>query len=290
MQIHSNYLRSVGRKLSLGTASLLLFVGASHGETIGNLSYWSTQGLRDGNGGTQLAIGAWNGPTAPKIYNVPAPTVGEVITAPTDGNTVLRSFTVAMPGSVPGFQMNLTAAVFAWNAASFRPTGQALGSVPLSNAQTTGTESYLSNFYDLTFDLGARLAPGQQYVVLFSTLGLEQPVFYEGSSFGVTSNDSYTGGQMVFASAGTLHESSTPLSALQTERWGKTGSCDELQLSTLCLSAAQGYFPYPGIVAPDLAFAADFEPPNAAAVPEPSSLYLLGVACVACRLRRVRRS
>jgi hypothetical protein len=281
-------MRAAVRRLGFGVACLFSLTAVSFGETIGNLSYWATPGVQDGYGGTELAIGAWNGPLGPTGYVVPAPTVGEVITAPTNGNTVLQSFTVAMPGSSPGFQMNMTAAVFAWDQSGFRPVGSALASVRVSTPLMTGTTSYLNNFYNLTFAPDVQLSPGQQYVVLFSTLGVIQSLFYEGTSFGVTFTDTYSGGEMVFASAGALHESVTPFSAIETERWGEAGNCDELQLSTLCLGSAQGYFQYPGIVAPDLAFSADFEPVGAA-VPEPASLSLLGITCMACWWRKARR-
>lgn len=122
--------------------------------------------------------------------------------------------------------------------------------------------------------------------MLFSTLGLPQDWFYGGDSFGVTYADIYAGGEMVFASVGTSHESSTPLSAIETERWGQTNSCDQLSLSTICLGPAQGYYyPYPGIVAADLAFSADFGPAGTAA-PEPSSVAMLSIACLAYVAKR----
>lgn len=285
MYVRTTCVRAAARKLGFGVACLLSFVAVSRGETIGNLSSWATPGVQDGYGGTELAIGAWNGPLNPTAYAVPAPTVGQVITAPTDGNSVLRSFTVAMPGSPAGFQMEMTAALFAWDRSGFRPVGPALGSVRVDTPLMTGSAPYWNNFYNLTFEPGTQLSAGQQYVVLFSTLGVSQPFFYEGSSFGVTVGDTYSGGEMVFASAGALHESSTPLSAIETERWGEAGSCDAWQLSTLCLGAAQGYFQYPGIVAPDLAFSADFEPASAA-VPEPGWLSVLGIAFIGLRWRK----
>lgn len=273
------YNRAVAGRLIAGVACLLSFAVLSFGETIGNLGYWATPGVEDGYAGTELAIGAWNGPLSPTGFVVAPPTAGQVITGPSDGNTVLDSFTVAMPGSPAGFQMNMTAAVFAWDQTDFRPSGPALASVSLSSPLLGGSSPYLNGFYNLTFSPDVQLSPGQQYVVLFSTLGVSQPYFYEGDSFGVTYTDTYSGGEMVFASAGALHESSTSLSAIETESWGETNSCDQLQLSTICLGPAQGYFQYPGIVAPDLAFSAEFEPAGAA-VPEPSSFGLLGIACL----------
>ena len=282
--------RAIARRFITGAACLLSLSVFSFGETVGNLAYWATPGVEDGYGGTQLAIGAWNGPLSPTGYDVPAPTVGQVITAPTDGNNTLESFTVAMPGSSPGFQLNMTAAVFAWDATDFHPAGSALVDTAISSPEMTGTAPYLNDFYNLTFSPGVQLSPGQQYVVLFSTLGVSQSHFYDGDSFGVTFTDTYAGGEMVFASVGALHESATSLEAIETERWGETNSCDQLQLSTLCLGAAQGYFQYPGIVAPDLAFSADFEPAGAA-VPEPSSVGMLIIGCLAyaAMLRRGRK-
>ncbi|MBV9761438.1 MAG: PEP-CTERM sorting domain-containing protein [Acidobacteriaceae bacterium] len=281
------YSRQLAQRLLISAACLLSSSALGLSETIGNLSYWATPGVEDGYAGTQAAIGAWNGPLNPAGYTVPAPTVGQVITAPADGNTVLQSFTVAMPGSPVGFQMNMTAAVFAWNTADFRPVGPALASVPTPTPQMIGPAPYLNNFYNLTFSPDVQLSPGSQYVVLFSTLGITQQSFYDADSFGVTLNDTYSGGEMVFASAGALHESSTPLSAVEGERWGETNSCDQLQLSTLCLGSSQGYyFQYPGIVASDLAFAAVFGPAQSA-VPEPSTFGMLGIACLAGLVCRV---
>lgn len=285
MYIRWTSLRTGARQFGLGIACLFSLTALSFGDTIGNLSYWAAPGVQDGYGGTELAIGAWNGSLSSAGYVVAAPTVGEVITAPTDNNTLLQSFGVTMVGSSPGFQMNMTAAVFAWDQSDFRPMGPALASSSITTPVTSAPAPYLNNFYNLVFSPDAQLSPGQQYVVLFSTLGVPQSLLYYGTSFGVTYTDTYNGGEMVFASAGALHESSTPLSAIETERWGQTGSCDELQLSTLCLGSAQGYFQYPGIVAPDLAFSADFEPATAA-VPEPASLSLFGIACLACWCRK----
>lgn len=279
------YTRATAGTVVTGVVCLISLSGFSFGETIGNLAYWATPGIEDGYGGTELAIGAWNGPLNPTGYVVAPPTAGQVITVPTDGNTVLQSFTVAMPGVAAGFQMNMTAAVFAWDQTDFRPSGSSLAATSISGPLMIGSAPYLNDFYNLTFSPGVQLLPGQQYVVLFSTLGLSQSQFYDGYSFGVTYTDTYPSGEMVFASVGALHENSTSLSAIEAERWGEKNSCDQLQLSTICLGAAQGYAQYPGIVAPDLAFSADFEP-----VPEPSFPGLLGIACLAfiAKMRNLR--
>jgi hypothetical protein len=279
------------RRLITAVVCLVSLSLLSLGETIGNLAYWATPGVGDGYGGTELAIGAWNGPASPTGSVVVPPTAGQVITVPTDGNSVLQSFTVAMPGSPAGFQMNMTAAVFAWDQTDFRPSGSSLALTPISTPLDSGSAPYRNGFYSLTFFPGVQLAPGQQYVVIFSTLGVSQSVFYYADSFGVTYTDTYSGGEMVFASVGALHESSTPLSAIETERWGEKNSCDQLQLSTICLSPAQSFSQYPGILAPDLAFSADFEP-AVAAIPEPCSLGLLGIACLAyvANMRRRKKA
>lgn len=253
-------------------------------ETIGNLPYWANPSVQDGYGGTEAAIGAWNGPLNPTGYFVPAPTVGQVITTPAN-NTVLQSFTVAMPASPSGFQINFIAAVFAWDQADFRPVGSALVTASITTPILSGTTEYLNDFDNVTFSPDVQLLAGHQYVVLFSTLGVSQPFFYEATSFGVTPTDTYSGGEMIFASEGTLHETTTPLSSIEAERWGSNGSCDELNLSSLCASPSQVLAAYPGFVAPDLAFSADFE----SSIPEPGALALASLGFLALLMELLRR-
>lgn len=79
---------------------------------------------------------------------------------PTDGNTVLQSFTVAMGGSIGG-QMSMTAAVFAWDQTDFRPSGPALAATSISTPLITASAPYRNDFYSVTLSPDVQLSPGQ---------------------------------------------------------------------------------------------------------------------------------
>lgn len=269
------------RPLHLPLFAFALLHSASFGETIGNLAYWANPSVQSGYGGTEMALGAWNGPLNPAGYFVPAPTIGEVITVPSD-HTILQSFTAVAVAAPAGFGINFTAAVYAWDTVNFRPVGNALAISELASPVLNGPTQYLNNFDSITFSPNVGLVAQQQYVILFSTLGVSQPFFYESTSFGVTPVDTYSGGQMVFASVGTLHEAATSLDAIETERWGSNGTCDALNLSSLCADLPSAY---PGYVAPDLAFSANF----ASSIPEPSALALVGLGFVPLLINEMRR-
>lgn len=172
--------------------------------------------------------------------------------------------------------MKFTAAVYQWDQATFRPTGNPLAAVQSSSPILNGPTQYLNNFDKVTISPNVQLAAGQQYVVLFTTLGVAQPFYYGGTSFGVTPVDTYNGGEMVFSSAGTLHEASTSVGTIESERWGDSGTCDQLNLSSLCTPSSY-LSAFGENVAPDLAFSAEFTSP----VPEPSSFAVLSLGLIA---------
>jgi len=263
----------------LGLSACLLLLSPLRASTIGNLQYWANPEVNDGPGGTQAALGAQNRPIDQTKYYAAAPTIGQVITAPST-DSVLSSFTVTSVAVPPGTGLNFSAAVYYWDPVAFRPAGNALTIDRMSNPPLNGATKYLVNFADLTFFPNVQLLPSQQYVVLFTTLGLPQPLPYSVTSFGVTPTDTYAGGEMVFASIGTLNEQSTALTSITSERWGNSNTCDESNLSSLCTKGSS-YSAFGEFVAPDMAFSATFNPavPDSTA-PEPTSTVCLSVGLI----------
>jgi hypothetical protein len=279
------------RRLTL-CAALWLIVLPVEASTIGNLPYWQDPDIQLGMGATQMVLAAHNKPVDLVEKYAAPPTIGQVITTPTS-SSFLHSFTVATVGNGPWvFKLNFWAAVYEWDATAFRPIGNSVAAVKLSTPALDPTTQYLNGLGPLTFSPDVQLRPSQQYVVLFSTLGLPQQLPYSQTSVGVTLADTYLGGQMVFTSTGIFNEQFTDLNSIQMTRWGDSDTCDESNLSSLCRQSNYYYSALDGYVARDMAFSATFLSDVADPIsetPEPAGTAGLGAALLLLALAARRR-
>jgi len=195
-------------------------------------------------------ITGWNGSAAISPFGYPdTATYGQTITVANDGQTQLDSFS---------FEMNLPNGVqfrgyvYAWDGS--KATGTQLFQSGLTTAPGSG-------FDKITFNTGGiQLVAGQQYV-LFASISQDYALNVSQGS-GVwgwyADSNTYSGGSFVFVN-----------NAGNTAAWTSG--------------------PWDNFVTGDLAFQANFSSPSASAVPEPTSMALLGVGALGMLGFRLRR-
>lgn len=177
-------------------------------------------------------------------------TYGQSITTPADHYLTDFTFYINTQDAI-----NYQSYVYAWDGT--KTAGPALfSSTVQSTTPAEGFQAYTTNTGSLD------LTAGSQYVLFFSTSGLQAGQPSDLSSWGFTGKDSYVGGDLQFANNG------DDLSALGTQQWASF---------------------IPG----DLAFKANFASTNALATPEPSEvasmgLGVLGLGALMLRARRRR--
>ena len=174
-------------------------------------------------------------------------TYGQTITTPTTG-TELTSFTFYLGPQYSGSgPINYQAYVYAWDGTTNMATGSAL----YQSSMSTFTPNV--SFNPVTFTPDINLTAGDQYVLFFSTSGLQSGQPDSTIYWGYSPSDPYTGGGFVFLNNGD----------------------DQSQWTSTAWS----------VTIVDLAFTADFASP----VPEPRLAVLLcgmGFCLVAYRLRK----
>lgn len=169
-------------------------------------------------------------------------TYGQTVTVPVNGDTQLNSFTFYLgPPAYGSGTINYEAYVYAWDPTTNEATGSAL--------YTSGLATYTpgAGYVPVTFSPGVNLIAGDQYVLFFSTSGLQFGQFDSTIAWGFNAGNAYVGGQFVF-----LNNGDNP-AQWTTSPW------------------AQLYIT-PGN---DLEFNADFSAPTAA--PEPGTALLLAM-------------
>jgi hypothetical protein len=187
------------------------------------------------------------------------PTYGQTFTATSTFST-LTAMTFSVSGGTP---QSYAAHVFAWNPLTFTATGTALFSSPfqtIPNAATNTFDKYTVNTGTLS------LTPGQQYVAMFSTIGV--PLDFPSPTaraWGRVSDGTYTGGTFVFNNL-----SSSDINDLAgNTRWNFN-------------SASPANFG-------DLAFRLDFQDTASLATPVPPTFVMMLVGAVGYGLVRRKR-
>jgi hypothetical protein len=169
-------------------------------------------------------------------------TYGQTVTVPANGDTQLNSFTFYLgPQYIGSGAINYEAYVYAWDST----TNMAAGSALYTSSQSSYTPG--AGYVPVTFSPGVNLIAGDQYVLFFSTSGLQSGMPNSQIYWGFNLSNPYVDGEFVF-----LNNTNDP-TAWTTSAW----TIDWL---------AQGS---------DLAFDADFSAP--AAVPEPGTALLLAI-------------
>jgi|SRR6185312_4103477 len=139
---------------------------------------------------------SWNGIAFLGPFGSPnTETSGQIVTVPSDGDSVLKSFTFYCDQSP---SLVFRGEVYAWDALHGRATGPSLyESPPTSTSQGTA-------FEPVTFDTGGiQLVPGAQYVIFGSSSKDDDGV--GGGRWGEVSvnPNPYSGGNEVFLNNGT---------------------------------------------------------------------------------------
>ena len=164
------------------------------------------------------------------------PTYGQTIISPITGSLLDFTFNVQNDGGNP---ITADAEVYAYNSATNKASGPALSqSAPFTLAAN-------NTFTLVTAPSGAAVTAGSEYVLLFTTSGLQSGQPYSFALFGSSPKASYPSGAFVYMNNGDDH-------------------------SQLTSSAFRPY-----ILAPNLAFKANFVP--VPAVPEASTTASLGL-------------
>ena len=142
-------------------------------------------------------ITAWDGVNFISPWgSAPAeiPTFGQIIT-PSSSQLNLSSFTFAIQRdpSLLGSSPQYTARVYQWNNSSTTTIGSPLFTSAIATAPTTSSSSTQVK----VTTPGLRLSQGQQYILLFTTLG--QSIVTGRYNFGAVPSSSYTGGSFAYS-------------------------------------------------------------------------------------------
>jgi hypothetical protein len=201
--------------------------------------------LLDGPATATVISVSQNGSVA--AWGVPVlATIGQTLTAPADSQLLDFTFLLSTQNNGSG-AIAYQAHVFAWDAVNSRAVGASL----YSSATTTYTAP-ASGFVPVTFSPNITLTPNQEYVLFFSTSGLQTGAPISAIRLGSNSSNPYSGGQLVSLNNG------DSISGWTGSSW-----------------AAQPNF--------DLAMTVNFAD---AGVPEPSTYGLCGAALAALGLLR----
>ncbi len=229
----------------LVAAGIAAALPARASTTIDTTPTWNATG--------QQNIGGWGEPDTA--------TFGQTITAP--ANVIsLQDFSFYLtndPGNMGPVSINYKAYVYAWDGT------EATGS-PLYTSSTTSTGTLGSGFTTLTATPGTAVAvtPGQQYVLFFSTSGV-QDGGTQGADFGYVGSDAYAAGQFVYLNSGNDNTQFTVPGG-----WGTS--------TDLAYPAGS-----------DLAFKADFAPGGSPA-PEPSEAATLSLVALLLALPLAKKA
>lgn len=163
--------------LVLFTAVNLLFNGQSilaQSSSINTVTNWD---------GVEYIV-PWGSPGS-------TPTYGQIIT-PTSSQLSLRSFSFNLSAQSFGAPPQFTARVYEWNNSIGTVNGGALFT------SNTLTAPDVSSFTEVNITTGGvRLNEGQQYVLLFTTLG--QPATSNSYQFGALEVGTYSGGRAIYS-------------------------------------------------------------------------------------------
>jgi PEP-CTERM motif len=195
---------------------------------------------------------AWDGTTFGEFWGNAGttPTIGETITVPTNGDSVLNSFSFEVFGAAQ--PLSFRAYIQSWS-------GTATTGAPVYVSGTAQTlTSAGANAY--TFSPNVTLTAGGTYILYFSILGVTNS-FGSLHTWGLTPADSYAGGTFYYSNQDSGAPDTGSVSDLNGATWG-TFSNNQ-----------------------DLAFSASF---SSTATPEPGTigLVLVGLSAMAARRRR----
>ena len=196
---------------------------------------------------------SWNGASSASYFGEPdTSTYGQTITADAAGG-VLQSFTFYLSP----LNLDFRAFVYEWDGA--KATGPAL-----YGSAVTNIGDGFTGFQAVTFNTGGvTLGANKQYVLFFSTSGVQSQKF-NTNTWGALTTNAYAGGEFV------LHNSSDDFaSLLNPNGWDCASGCDYLGRGV------------------DMAFKANIV---ASPVPEPSALVLAlaGAAVLGAAVHRRR--